>query len=135
MMREVLTDRPADEGFEIGTSTGLERVLKILSGARFPLTGEKPLQAAIEAHMIEIGLPFEREVTLGPGDIVDFMVGTVAVEVKIKGQRRAIFRQCERYAGHGSVSAILLVTNVAMGFPPALKGKPTAVLNLGRAWL
>ncbi|MCS0497883.1 hypothetical protein NVS89_22590 [Ancylobacter sp. MQZ15Z-1] len=116
-------------------STHLYALYDCLAPARFPLSGEKPLQEAIEAHLIESGLAFEREVTLGPGDIVDFMVGTVAVEVKIKGQRRAIYRQCERYAGHDSVSAILLVTNVAMGFPPSLKGKPTAVLNLGRAWL
>lgn len=110
-------------------------VLRLLSGVRLPLDSEKALQAAIEGHLTASGVEFEREVTLAPGDIVDFMVGRIAVEVKIKGARRAIFRQCERYAAHDSVEAILLVTNVAMGFPPEIGGKPTAVLHLGRAWL
>lgn len=110
-------------------------VRQLLSSVRLPLDSEKALQAAIEAHLTASGVEFEREVTLAPGDIVDFMVGRIAVEVKIKGQRRAIFRQCERYAAHDRVAGILLVTNVAMGFPPELLGKPTAVLNLGRAWL
>lgn len=107
----------------------------LLAGSRYPLNSEKELQAAIEAHLEFTGTAFTREHILGPGDIVDFMIGGVAVEVKIKGQRRAIFRQCERYAAHESVLGILLVTNVAMGFPPEVLGKPTAVLNLGRAWL
>lgn len=110
-------------------------VRRLLSSVRLPIDSEKALQAAIEAHLTASGAAFEREVTLAPGDIVDFMVGAVAVEVKIKGARRAIYRQCERYAAHDNVEAILLVTNVAMGFPPEIGGKPTAVLHLGRAWL
>lgn len=115
--------------------TELEAIQRVLSLARFPLNSEKDLQAAIEMHLAYSGVDFSREHNLGGGDIVDFMIGGVAVEVKIKGSRRAIFRQCERYASHESVEAILLVTNVAMGFPAELRGKPTAVLNLGRAWL
>ncbi|MDR6953807.1 hypothetical protein J2X65_003170 [Ancylobacter sp. 3268] len=110
-------------------------IYRTLTGVRFPLHDEKELQAAMAERFTSAGLEFRREVTLAPGDIVDFMIGGTAVEVKIKGQRRAILRQCERYAAHECVSAVLLVTNVAMGFPPALAGKPTAVFNLGRAWL
>lgn len=115
--------------------TELEAIQRVLSLSRFPLNSEKDLQAAIEAHFNYLGVEYSREHNLGDGDIVDFMVGAVAVEVKIKGARRAIYRQCERYAAHDNVEAILLVTNVAMGFPPEIGGKPTAVLHLGRAWL
>lgn len=117
------------------TADPIAQILDALRPARFPLSGEKPLQAAIGAQLLTHGFDARREVTLAPGDIVDFMVDGIAIEVKIKGGKRNILRQCERYAAHPSVSALVLVTNVAMGFPTTLNGKPTAVLNLGRAWL
>lgn len=113
----------------------IEDVVRALSGVRLPLHDEKALQAEIAARFTALGIDAEREVILAPGDIVDFMVGAIAIEVKIKGSRRDILRQCQRYAGHARVEALVLATNVAMGFPPELNGKPTAVLNLGRAWL
>ncbi len=113
----------------------IEAILAALSGVRLPLHDEKALQAEMAMHFAALGIPAEREVALGGGDIVDFMVGGIAIEVKIKGGRRDILRQCQRYAAHAQVDALVLATNVAMGFPPELNGKPTAVLNLGRAWL
>lgn len=110
-------------------------IMGVLSRARLPLNDEKRLQVEIEKLLASTGLHVRREVTLAAGDVVDFMADDIAIEVKIKGQRRAILRQCERYAAHETVGAIILVTNVAMGFPATLHGKPTAVLNLGRAWL
>ena len=110
-------------------------IMGALARARLPLNDEKRLQVEIEPLLARTGLLIRREVTLAPGDVVDFMADDIAIEIKIKGQRRAILRQCERYAAHDAVAAIILVTNVAMGFPATLNGKPTAVLNLGRAWL
>lgn len=80
-------------------------------------------------------LPLEREYRLGDGDIVDFFGEGIAVEVKLKGSRRAIFNQLERYAGHESVASVLLVTNVPTGMPSQIKGKPVRVFNIGLAWL
>ena len=77
----------------------------------------------------------EREVRLAPGDIVDFMIGGVAIEVKIGGRKRSIYDQCERYCEHERVEALVLATSVAMGFPPEIKGKPCYVASLGRGWL
>lgn len=113
----------------------IHSVLKALAGVRFPLVDEKELQAAIGEQLASAGLDMEREVRLAPGDIVDFMVGGTAIEVKIKGSRRAILRQCERYAAYERVRELVLLTNVATGFPDALSGKPVAVFSLGRAWL
>lgn len=73
-----------------------------------------------------------REVELVKGDIIDFMVGPIGVEVKIKGQRRAIYRQCERYCEHACVGSLVLATNVAMGMPETINGKPVFVASLGR---
>jgi hypothetical protein len=81
-------------------------------------------------------------VNLGDGDIVDFLVITevmplsgVAIEVKIKGSRRAIYRQIERYCRHDAVEEIVLATNVPMSLPATIGGKSAYVANLSRGWL
>ena len=65
----------------------------------------------------------------------DFFVYEHAVEVKIKGSAKAIYRQCERYSAFPEVKGVYLVTNKAMGFPETLNGKPCYVINLGKSWL
>jgi hypothetical protein len=56
----------------------------------------------------------------------------VAIEVKIGGSRRAIYRQLERYCLHERVGGIILATNVAMTLPVDINHKPTAIAHLGR---
>jgi len=107
----------------------------MLTTHQLPLSDEKQLQAAISDVLEAASLDFEREVHLGPRDIVDFMVEGVAIEVKIKGGRRDIYRQLERYCGYDAVTAIVLATNVPMGLPSLICGKPTSIAALGRGWL
>lgn len=110
-------------------------IVGLLTTHRLPLSDEKLLQLSISDVFEAAALDFEREVSLGDGDIVDFMVGDLAIEVKIKGERRAIFRQLERYCRHDAVGRILLATNVPMMLPVEIMGKPTAIAALGRGWL
>ena len=111
-------------------------LVDILTSHRMPLSDEKALQASIAEAFTTLSVPFRREVHLGPRDIVDFMVcDDIAIEVKIKGARRAIFRQVERYCGYDAVGSLLLATNVPMGLPETLCGKPISVASLGRGWL
>lgn len=110
-------------------------IVKFIQSRRWTLSDEKSLQASIAEQMDAAGILYEREVRLAPGDIVDFMVGSIAVEVKIGGQRRAIFRQCMRYCEHDRVSDLVLATNVAIGLPGTMVGKSVSIASLGRAWL
>jgi hypothetical protein len=110
-------------------------IFAALAGARLPLSSEQRLQDAIEKRFADAGLAFEREKRLSAHDVVDFMVGTIAVEVKIKGGKRDIYRQCSRYCEHESVAEIVLVTNLAMGLPEEICGKPASIFNLAMAWL
>lgn len=112
-----------------------QQLVQFIQARRFPLTSEKPLQAAIAGEFAAAGIQYEREVDLGGGDIIDFMVGGVGIEVKIKGQRRAIYYQCARYCEHAEVQALVLATNAAMGMPEKVNGKPVFIANLGRGWL
>lgn len=110
-------------------------IIRFIEARQFPLSSEKRAQEALQAALEANGVAFEREVTLGDGDIIDFMIGNVGIEMKIKGQRLAIYRQCERYCAHDQVACIVLATNAAMGLPAEIKGKPAYLASLSRGWL
>lgn len=114
-----------------------KRVVEIISRARVDLSDEKRTQRDISEVFTGAGIPHEREVKLTKKDIVDFMVGDVAVEVKLKTgtSKMDIYRQLVRYAESEKVKALVLVTNLAMGLPETIKGKPVYFVSLGRAWI
>lgn len=111
------------------------RIIELLTTHRLPLSDERLLQEAVRDLFEAAAFDFAREVHLGPRDIVDFMVEGVAVEIKIKGNRRSIYRQLERYCVHDAVRSIVLATNVPMALPLDICGKPASIAALGRGWL
>lgn len=113
----------------------IEQIFAAMRGIRFPLKNEKVLQAALSEQFTVAGIEHEREVRLSGADIVDFMFGEIASEVKVQGSKIQIYRQLERYAEHDRVSSLILITNVPMGLPAVIKGKPAYLFNLSRAWL
>ena len=113
----------------------IEQIFAAMRGIRFPLKNEKELQSALSDRFTSVGLEHQREVGLSSSDIVDFMFGDIAAEVKTQGSKIAIYRQLERYAQHDRVAAIVLISNVPMGLPASINGKPAYLFNLSRAWL
>lgn len=112
-----------------------QEIVRYIHVRRLPLSGEKACQDGFELELKASGIAYEREVRLSPADIVDFLIGDVGIEFKIRGQRREIYRQCERYCGHERIKAIVLATNAAMGMPASINGRPIFVARLGMAWL
>jgi len=111
-------------------------VARLIMSWPIVLGSEKSVQERLSALLDEAGIRHKREVELGPGDLVDFMIeGGIALEVKLKASKRAIYRQCARYCAHPSVKALVLASATAMGFPPEIHGKPCWVASLGRGWL
>ncbi len=110
-------------------------ILHFLAVRRWPLTDEKRLQSDMATELAAAGIAAEREVRLGEGDIIDFIIGGIGMEVKIKGSKREMYRQCERYCRHERVSSLILATNVATGMPASINGKPVFVALLSRGWL
>jgi hypothetical protein len=108
---------------------------RFLADFRFSLSDEKKTQQQIAEQLTLASVVHRREVRLSDGDIIDFMVSNTGIEVKLKGQKMEIYRQIERYCQHDEVTSLVLATNVAMGVPPSINGKPIYVVNLGRAWL
>lgn len=108
----------------------INQVLGVLQFYEFSLTDEKVLQELINDTLVGEGIPVKREVNLAPYGIVDFMLDGVAFEVKIKGQKKAIYRQCRDYTQHPDVKALVLVTARAMGLPHEMNGKPAYTYSL-----
>lgn len=118
------------------TQGSTAELLALLRAARVDLSSEKRAQAAIAEAFARAGVAIEREVRLSPSDIVDFMVGGVAIEVKLRGARKKeVYRQLARYAAHDRVRAVVLVSNLSMGLPETIEGKDAYFVRLGEAWL
>lgn len=112
-------------------------VCEAVALGRVSLSNEKQTQADLDELLVRAfgREAVKREARLGPGDIPDFMVEGIAVEVKIKGSESSILRQLARYADHDVVEAIVLVSGRAIRLPAFMNDKPAYYVSLGRSWL
>ena len=115
------------------TNVTPERLARLLRSYRFRHTSEDALQRAIVQVLTNEGIPFEREVKLGPKDRIDFMLpGGVGIELKVKGSATNVARQLQRYAKSDRITALVLVTSrLQAGVQlDAYLGKPVHVVNI-----
>lgn len=107
-------------------------IAALLEQYRLDASTEATLQDAIASVLTENAIPFEREARLDAYSRPDFMIGGVAVEVKIGGSWAALVRQLQRYAKHERVAEILVVSSRVrlVRVPRELAGKPIAVASV-----
>lgn len=107
----------------------IRRILAALARRRFTFKTEEDLYPLLAEVFEGAGLAYRKQAQLSPEDRIDFMLGTVGVEVKVKGGLAEVTRQLHRYAQHESVSGLVLVTSKARhtGVPSWLNNKPVAV--------
>ena len=122
-------------------------IVKRIALARVDLSSEKAMQYGIAVALESAGIPFEREHRLSNEDIPDFLIPCpreltqwIAVECKLKGRgggprKIDTYRQIERYARHPEVAAIILASNLSMGLPAEIGGKPVYAVSLSKRWL
>jgi hypothetical protein len=111
----------------------VEAVVAALARRRYRYANELELQDALAAVMRTEGVTFRREVTIGPGCRIDFVVADdIGLEVKVKGSYAAVAEQLLEYAGCGELSTLLLVTDRSQlaGMPASLGGTSVRVLAL-----
>jgi hypothetical protein len=113
----------------------ITKIAGILQGYRFSLTNEKKLQSEVEEVFKKENVNFKREHQLGDHGIVDFMVDNIAIELKVKGNPKSIYRQCRDYCDHDDVHSLILATNRSMGLPNEINNKPVFIIHLGMAHL
>jgi hypothetical protein len=111
-------------------------LVRLLQRGRYRQGDEMALHADVDDHLTANGLEFEREVVLGPGSRIDFLLcGGIGIECKVRAGKRNIYRQLRRYAEADAVSALILLTGTALGLPDQINGKPVFLVSLGRSSL
>lgn len=114
-----------------------DALVRVIQRHRFDLSGEKNLQAQLAEVLEGSRIAFEREPRLSERDIPDFIVaGGIVIECKMRGARKMdVYRQLCRYAEHEAVTALVLATNLSMGLPAEIGGKPAYFASLSTGWL
>lgn len=127
--------KPCDFWTEHGMK--VSELAALLKSKHFQYSSERDLQDGIEVVVKAAGIAYERERELGPGDIIDFLVGDIGLEVKIQGSPAEVARQLLRYASHSDIREIVLVTGKQRlgALPERLMGKPVTVVSLWRGFL
>ena len=119
------------------TTKTLEMIQLAFKNKKFNLANEKILQKNISLAFDEKNISYKKEVRLDNQNIVDFMIDSLAIEIKIKTKLStlSIYRQLERYCTNDKVKAILLITSKNISIPNMIKGKEVYVLPLSRTQL
>ena len=114
-------------------SAGVADVLRCLTAYRFDTSSELRFQDGIASALRDVSIRYRREVALAPKDRIDFLIGSVGLEVKVDGTEMDVLRQLMRYAQSDQVSALVLVTNRSKHsqMPDSLQGKPLSVYLQG----
>lgn len=100
------------------------------------LQSESELSDLVSERLTRCGIEFSREKWLNDTDRIDYLVGRIGVELKLKGPVSSVTRQLARYADSDLVDEVVLVTTRATHkrVPGALRGKPITVIHVG-GWL
>jgi hypothetical protein len=98
-----------------GARLALRDVMRTMQTIHYPGAHEKVVQQVAYEHLRQHANAVEREVSLGPGMIVDLIVTTeerlrVGVEIKVEGATSAILRQLHGYAHSRQLDALLLAS-------------------------
>lgn len=114
----------------------LDTVLAALHAIRAPRTSsEYDLHALVSEALETKGLAFLHEARIAPRRRIDFLCGSVGLEIK-RGRpaSAALQRQLAAYAESPALSALVLVAERPPLLPSTLFGKPLCAVSLLRLW-
>ncbi len=131
--QQIISEISGSEGATGLDAAGvLAAVTASLFGVRFRYRDEAELHLALSERLTQASIPHRREV-LVPGGRIDFLIGRVGMEVKIKGPAAQVQRQLETYAASGRFDHLILLTTrpVHRSVPRILHGVPVTVHTVG----
>jgi hypothetical protein len=111
----------------------IDRLFRVLGAYVYAVANEAELQLQVSRALDRASIQYEREVRLGPGERVDFMVRPgIALELKTQTDPVALLRQVLRYAAHPDVRYIVIGTTShrGLGLPSLALGKPLRSIHL-----
>lgn len=103
----------------------------------YRFANEKELQNGLARAFDQGEVSYQREHSLEPGDIIDFLVeGGIGIEVKVGGGLSEVTRQLYRYSAHGSIESLILVSSRSSldNLPSTMRGKPLFVVVINGAF-
>jgi signal recognition particle subunit SEC65 len=106
---------------------------KSLRRHRSDIAQESKLQENIARALDAAGIAYRREVVLGPGERLDFLLTESEIAIEVKKEKATIetWRQVMRYLKHDSVKGcIVIAPRVEDIRTQTLSGKPIFVLPL-----
>jgi len=96
---------------------------------------EEELHALIARALETAGIDARHEVRLAPRCRIDFMAGSVGIEIKkSRPQRAALIAQLARYAACSQVSELVVIAPRGVSVPKTIGGKRITMLALERLW-
>ena len=114
-----------------------EQVLQALSAIRAPQPqDEYDLHGLVAAALQQADIEFRHEAPLAPRCRIDFLCGTVGIEIKRgRPDRVPVEKQLRRYAETGKVSALILLSEKTLPTLPGFAaGIPVYPVSLYKLW-
>ena len=114
----------------------MQRILDALSAVRVHAQPEeteihREIARALDAAQIE----YIHEYPLAPGRRIDFVCGSIGIEVKKGRPESARLRaQLRRYLENTCLTAAVVVLQKPCALPEVICGKPVRVVSLNRLW-
>ena len=114
----------------------IQRILDALSAIRVSAQPEEyEIHAAVARALEDAGIPCIHECPLMPRCRIDFLCGSVGIEVKkSKPDARRLKQQLERYLESDRLTGIIVVLQKSCSLPAAINSKPVHILALNRLW-
>lgn len=111
----------------------IENALRVLLVPAVP--GEYDLHALISCALEKAGIPSVHEARIAPRARIDFLIGSVGIEVKKgKPEKRRLAGQLSRYLESDALSCVLVVSQKSVMLPKTVLNKPVRVLCLDKLW-
>lgn len=110
-----------------------DELLALLEELPLTTRTEAEMQSELEKELENRHVFYEREVRLTTRDRIDFLIGSIGVELKTKGSVPEIVRQLRRYADSARVTELVLYTSdpKLCTMPTVLGGKRVSVAFVG----
>lgn len=116
---------------KINQPAQLTTIENLLRSYRFNFTSEEELQSAVEAIFTENQVNFAREYRLSGKDRIDFLIGTIGLEIKVGFSYADVIRQLHRYAQSPQIEALILLTSrLQHQMPQEINGKILCTVNI-----
>lgn len=113
----------------------VNRILSALKTVRpSPTCEEYDLHRLVAQALEGAQIPFIHEARLEKGARIDFLAGTIGIEVKKRAGRALLMKQIGRYLDSLSVSCVIVAANHGIDLPAKLHGKPVYTVCLSRNW-